>query len=174
MAGVGFDAEVARQLDPKDKQSLGVAAYLIKGTLTALSFTGKRVSLILDGRRLRRKMLLMIIGNTRNYGGMVEITTEAQIDDGLLDVCIFEGQGFWRKLAHAVRVFSRQHRKDPEVEYFRAKSITVRSSTPLPVQVDGDLIGTTPMTFKVLPKALSVILTSSASKVLFKDRLVAF
>ena len=169
MAGVGFDAEVARQLNPKDKQSLGVAAYLIKGVTTALSFTGTRVSVILDGRKLRRKMLLMIVGNTRNYGGIVEITTEAQIDDGFLDVCIFEGQGFFRKLTHLIRVFGRHHRDDPEVEYFRVKSVSIRSSTPLPVQVDGDTIGTTPMTFRILPKALRVILTRSASKVLFQD-----
>lgn len=173
MAGVGFDAEVARHIEPEDKQKLGILAYLLKGVHTTFKFTGRRVSLKIDDRKLRRKMLMMVIGNTRSYGGLVEITTDAQIDDGLLDVCIFLGQGFWRKLAHLVRVLFRLHREDPEVEYFRARSITVHSSIPLPVQVDGDPIGTTPMTFKVLPKALRVILTSSASKLLFKDGLAA-
>ncbi len=55
----------------------------------------------------------------------------------------------------------RQHGRHPRLQYYQARTIEVACSQSLPVQVDGDMIGTTPMTFQIVPQALRVLLPST-------------
>ncbi|MEN9937438.1 MAG: hypothetical protein RLZZ387_4017, partial [Chloroflexota bacterium] len=103
------------------------------------------------------RVLLVVIGNTQLYGGVVKITARAIIDDGLLDVCIIKGSSL---LSAPLRIFSilmRRYNLDPKIEYHRARSVRVESRRGLPVQVDGDHIGQTPMVFEVAPGALRAL-----------------
>lgn len=167
MAGIGFDAEVTRAVRPQEKRRWGMIAYVVAGIGTALRFTGTRMTLQFDGRRMRRRVLLAVIGNTRLYGGLVEITGQALADDGMLDVCLFEGSGLLQKIEHVVRVILRRHTASPRVRYFRAREIAVRSSQPVPVQLDGDPYGETPMRFRAMPQALSVLVPRTYPRTLF-------
>jgi diacylglycerol kinase family enzyme len=111
----------------------------------------------LDGRSLRRRLLFVVVGNTRLYGGVVNITHRAVADDGLLDVCLFGGQGVGEKLLHALRIATGSHTRHPTVEYYRVRRFSLVTRPRLAVQVDGDTIGSTPMTFEACPRALKVI-----------------
>ena len=158
MAGVGFDADVASQVTRPEKRRWGPLAYLGRGVVTALRWPRQRMWLQLDGRILRRRLLFVLVGNTRLYGGVVNITDRAVADDGQLDVCLFGGQeGAMDKVWHLVRVATRSHTRHPTVEYYRARRITLVTRPKVSVQVDGDTIGQTPMTFEALPGALRVV-----------------
>jgi diacylglycerol kinase family enzyme len=158
MAGVGFDADVASQVTRPEKRRWGPLAYLGRGVVTALRWPRQRMWLRLDGRILRRRLLFVVVGNTRLYGGVVNITDRAVADDGQLDVCLFGGQeGAMDKVWHFVRVATRSHTRHPTVEYYRARRITLVTRPKVAVQVDGDTIGQTPMTFEALPGALRVV-----------------
>ena len=61
------------------------------------------------------------------------------------------------KVWHFVRVAARSHTRHPTVEYYRARRITLVTRPKVAVQVDGDTIGQTPMTFEALPGALRVV-----------------
>ena len=58
----------------------------------------------------------------------------------------------------ALSVVTQRYNLDPEIEYHRAREITIAARRPLPVQVDGDHIGQTPMTFVAVPGALRALL----------------
>ncbi|HEY8476232.1 MAG TPA: diacylglycerol kinase family protein, partial [Chloroflexota bacterium] len=120
MAGVGFDAEVTRAVEAKLKRRLGVLAFILTGVPTALQLPGARATIAVDGRRFRRRLILLVVGNTRVWGGGFQITDVARADDGLLDACLFEGRGLFAKARHFLSVILRRHRQDPEVEYFQA------------------------------------------------------
>ncbi len=167
MAGIGFDAEVTRAVRPQEKRRWGMIAYVVAGIVTALRFTGTRMALQFDGQRVRRRVLLAVIGNTRLYGGLVEITGQALADDGMLDVCLFEGSGLLQKLEHVVRVILRRHTASSYVRYFRARELAVWSSQPVPVQLDGDAFGEIPMRFRAVPQALSVLVPRTYPRTLF-------
>jgi diacylglycerol kinase family enzyme len=123
--------------------------------------------ILLDDRSIRRRALFAVIGNTRLYGGVVNITHHAVADDGMLDVCLFGGQGRAEKVAHFIRVATRSHTKAPTVEYYRVHQLTLVTRPRVPVQVDGDTIGQTPMTFAAVPRALTVIVPRGRSDGLF-------
>jgi diacylglycerol kinase (ATP) len=158
MAGVGFDAAVVEEVRPPEKRRLGALAYALRAVFVALRYRGERVRVVLDGRRVGGRMLLVVIGNSQLYGGIVKITARAVIDDGLLDVCIIKGSSFLSAPLRFASILMRRYNLDPKIEYHRARSVRVESRRRLPVQVDGDHIGQTPMTFEVVPGALRALL----------------
>jgi diacylglycerol kinase (ATP) len=162
MASAGFDAEanatVAENAPLKRiKRRAGALAYALATIVTLRRFRGRRVSLDIDGQSIRRQALMVIIGNTRLYGGIAEITYQASADDGLLDVCVLAGQGPLDLLRRFVAVLLRRHRADPQIDYRKAHRIILDPAYPMRLQADGEDIGTTPATFQVLPDALDVI-----------------
>jgi YegS/Rv2252/BmrU family lipid kinase len=158
MAGVGFDAAVVGEVLPPEKRRLGILAYVLRALGVALRYRGTRVRLQLDGRRAGGRVLLVVIGNSQLYGGVVKITARAIIDDGLLDVCIIKGSSLGSAPLRMLSILLRRYNTDPKIEYHRARSVRVESRRGLPVQVDGDHIGRTPMTFEVAPGALRALL----------------
>ncbi|HID88010.1 MAG TPA: diacylglycerol kinase family lipid kinase [Anaerolineae bacterium] len=172
-AGVGIDAQVTQGVEAEPrvmKRRLGPWAYGLAGLAIAWSFVGTRATLLLDGQEVRHRVILILISNAQLYAGMMRVAAKARLDDGLLDVCCFKGHGFLSTLRHLASVVTRHHLRDPQVAYYRARRIVVRTSRPLPVQVDGDPIGATPMAFEVVPRALKVILPPNAPQELFESQ----
>ncbi len=164
MAGIGFDASVVRRTPPALKRRLGIMAYLIQGFTIARNIRGTRVRIELDGRPITGRILMILISNSRLYGGFVQITHHASLTDGLLDVAVIKGQDARSAPLHLLSIFLRQHQLDPDLLYYRAREVTVSGPVPLDVQVDGDTIGRTPMTFRVVPDALRVWLPPSTAQ----------
>ncbi len=158
MAGIGFDAAITAGVGADEKRRFGALAYVVRGLAEALSVRGARVRLLIDGRSIRGRVLMVVIGNTQLYGGLVKITHRASIDDGLLDVAVFKGANGLSAVRRLMAILRRNYSADPEIAYYRARTVEVIARPRLPVQVDGDPIGTTPMTFRVVPAALSAML----------------
>ena len=140
-AGVGIDASVAAQVEPRTrtaKQLGGVIPYLVAGLSIARDFQGMRSTIILDGRTVRTMMLLVVVSNIQLYGGVVKMTPEARLDDGLLDVRIFRGMGPSWVFRHVAGVFTRRHLRNPMVLHCQARHVAIHTDEPVPVQLDGD------------------------------------
>lgn len=157
MAGVGFDAAVTRAVHPEAKRKLGLFAYLVQAILTARDVRGTRARIELDGRVVKGRVLMLVIGNSRLYGGFLQITHHATLTDGLLDVAVIKGEDVRSAPLHILSILLRRYNLNPDMNYYRAREVTVSSATPLGVQIDGDSIGTTPMTFRVAPGALRAL-----------------
>ncbi|MEI6181479.1 MAG: diacylglycerol kinase family protein [Chloroflexales bacterium] len=158
MAGIGFDAAITAGVRPDDKRRLGALAYVLRGITQTLNARGARARLILDGRRTSGRVLMVVVGNSQLYGGLVKITHRASIDDGMLDVAVFKGDNGLSAIRRMIAILRRRYNEDPEIAYYRARNIQVSARPRLPVQVDGDSIGQTPMTFRVAPGALQALL----------------
>jgi YegS/Rv2252/BmrU family lipid kinase len=156
-AGIGLDAEVLESIPPMEKAALGSWAYL----LNAIPAAGRRrstdVQLSLDGKMTRVDTPLIIVSNIQLYGGIVAIGAKARVNDAKLDVCVFKGEGFFTFAQHALKVLSRQHLRDPKIEYYQCSELTVEPAQTLPVHVDGEPFTETPVTIRVIPLALKVI-----------------
>lgn len=156
MVGIGFDGQAIRALSPALKRRLGAAAYVLAGVKEGLTFRGQPVLLDMDGEQLVVNLLLLVVGNTRNYGGVVNLTPRAYADDGLLDVCLFEGSTLRHMLLHLARGLTGRHVGAPRVTYRRVSRLEVSSDTRLWSQVDGELFAPTPLLIEVTPRALPV------------------
>jgi YegS/Rv2252/BmrU family lipid kinase len=158
MAGIGFDAAVVNEVRSDEKRRLGALAYVVRAFDLALRYRGRRARISLDGRVIRGRVLLVVIGNSQLYGGVFKITARACIDDGLLDVCIIKGDSLAEAPLRLLSILRQRYNLDPRIEYHRARAISIATRGALPVQVDGDQSGFTPMTFTVAPGALYALL----------------
>lgn len=158
-ASAGLDAQVTTEMEPRDRTTkrLGALAYLIAAVTVARDFRGVDTTVTLDGERVEGRALLIVIHNIQEYGGVVDVAPRAKLDDGLLDVYVFEGLGFRYVLRHLVRVLSQRYLKGPNVVHRQAKWIEIEAAETLPVQVDGDPLGTTPVRVRVVPRALHIL-----------------
>ena len=166
MAGVGFDAAIVREVSSTLKRRLGAAAYLVHGVQRALTYRTNGADLVADGASLSDGLYWLLLGNTRSYAGVLNITHLAQADDGRLDLCLLRKGGPLRLAWLAPWVLLGRHDRRPEVLYQRLTSFEV--ATPgLPVQVDGEYLGETPRRFEVAPGALRVIVPRGLQSALF-------
>lgn len=158
MAGLGFDAVAVHAVEGTvQKRRFGPLAFLAAGAFEALRTRGKRLRLRADGRAFVANAALVTIGNTRLWAGAVKITHRATAADGLLDVCIFPGRSLFTKLRHLLLVVIGRHDADPEVTYLQVRELLVASRPPIPIQADGEPIGTTPARIEVVPGAVRVL-----------------
>ena len=169
-AGLGLDAQVAHDMEPRERSTkrLGLLPYLVAGVAVASEFYGVRTTVVVDGKKIiKGRSLFILISNAQLYGGVLRITPQARLDDGLLDMVIFNGIGPQYTLRHLLSVLGGRHLQDPSVKFLRARRVMVDCANPWPVQIDGDPIGTTPMTFQVVPRALRVLIPPTAPPSLF-------
>ena len=164
MAGVGFDASVTRRVRPELKRRFGILAYLIQALSIARDVRGTRVRILLDERPVKGHVLMVVISNSRLYGGFLHIAHQASLTDGLLDVAVIKGQDARSAPLHLLSILLRRHHFNPDLAYYRAREVSVTGPAPLDVQVDGDLIGVTPMTFRAVPGALQAWLPPAAAQ----------
>ena len=157
MAGVGLDALIVERTAPALKRRTGAAAYVLAGIVTALRTRPWTADMRIDGVESRDVPLYwMLAGNTRSYGGLTDIMYRARADDGLLDVGVMHRGGPLRLLDATARVFFNRHDRTKNVDYLTARVAEVL--TPgIPVQIDGERAGETPIRFEIAPLALTAI-----------------
>lgn len=169
--GIGFDAAVNIGLhaDLKRKRRLGLIATVITGFLTLRDFAGTSVRIRVDGHRMSRRIMMLVASNIQIYGVIFRLTQRAVIDDGFLDIVCFQGTTPARTLLHAVKLLVNRHVDDPKVDIFRARRIEIVTARPMPVHVDGDAIGNTPIVIEVVPRSLNLLTPTCAPANLFMD-----
>jgi YegS/Rv2252/BmrU family lipid kinase len=158
MCGIGFDAAVTAEVRADEKRKLGVLAYFKSALGVIGRYRGIPARITVDGRTIRGRVLLTVLGNSQLYGGVVKITARASLDDGLLDVCVIKGNSLWSAPFRIISIVTQRYNLDPKIEYHRAREVKIAARRPLPVQVDGDHIGYTPMSFAAVPGALYALL----------------
>jgi diacylglycerol kinase (ATP) len=158
VAGLGFDADVARtanRMPPLLRH--GTIPFIAAVLLEIARKTVHPVDIYLDGRLLRRRCLMVAVANGPFYGGGMMICPEASREDGLLDVCIVGDLSRVEVLRLLGKVFSGAHVGHPKVEIHRAHVVGVDGAATTRVELDGDVVGSVPAEFRVVPAALRVV-----------------
>ncbi len=171
MAGVGFDAEVARRVERSRLKRAGLKFLDYVATAGRLGVTHPSAKIWMRSAGTRRSVnaIMVLIGNTRLYGGALTFAKRAIADDGWLDVVVLRSGGLAYRAAVFVRALFRRASLGPRVQYLRCRTVRLESHVPLPVQIDGEVIGTLPMTFSIAPRALTVVVPRGAADELFSQ-----
>ena len=157
VASIGLSAEVAQTLTPDLKRRFGKLGYAVAALRVLAHARPFRARIVGGGREIGSLTLQIAVGNGRFYGGGNVVTKSAAIDDEILDLYSLEFREVWRLLL-LLPLFRRgQHTKRPEVRDLRGQEFEIRTRRPRPVDADGELVTQTPAKFKVLPKAIEII-----------------
>lgn len=169
--GIGLDAEVTYAMEPRTRgqRRLGALAYIVSGIVTAANMVGTRTRLWIDDDYVYRRSILIVISNSQLYGGVVRIATDARLDDGLLDVDVFSGTGPASVVRTVAGVLTGLHGRDPRHSFYRGRTIRIESDKPIPLHVDGEPFGATPLECNVVPRALPVLIPEQMRAGLFSN-----
>ena len=164
LAGVGLDAAIVRAASWGLKKRIGPLSYVWAG-LKTVSRARARVEVCSDNATPRARGVAVLIGNGRLYGGPFKLFPEAKLDDGRLDVCVFENAGYLDMVRYAQAALRGAHTRLRDVQCFQADQFICRAASSdseagaatVPFELDGEDVGQTPVQFSVLPRALRVI-----------------
>ncbi len=167
--GIGLDAAISQAKDSAAIQSrpLNYATWLIAGMMVTYDFMGTPATITTDDGVMNERVLMAVVSNGQLYGRVWRMAPEAKMDDGLLDVGIMVGHRWPSTVKHAVGLTFKQHIKDPDFHIQRTTRLSLSAQEALPVHVDAETIGTTPVEIDIVPLALNVIIPQNAPKRLF-------
>ena len=154
VASAGMSGAIAKRANETTKALGGKASYLWATFAVFSGWAATEIEVAVDGERRAGPMFDVVVANGRFFGGGLEICPEAEPDDGLFDVLTI-GDVTKRDLVQTMpKMYRGTHLPHPKAELLRGSSVTVTSETPLPIELDGEQPGTTPVTFEVAAGAL--------------------
>jgi diacylglycerol kinase family enzyme len=158
MAGVGIDAAIVHQLDRIRSGPIDLTSYAIPALFALQDYSYPPLSVAIDGHRvLENQPAMAFVGNAPEYGTGFPILTQARSDDGVLDLCVLPCRSRARVLELMMAVATGDHLREEGVIYRKGLSIQIDSPVAVPVQLDGDAAGHTPLEIKLLPTRLPFI-----------------
>lgn len=154
----GFIAEVSEAVDPTLKSIAGKFAYLIGGAQVLLDYEAVKTDLkfsYASGEKVRRtfNIEMFAVCNSKMVGGGRLIAPDAEIDDGLFDVCIFEATDTLDFLTTLAQVAAGGHIGDDSVTFFRVSEIEFEFEREINVNADGEVFSVRKCLYKILPGA---------------------
>jgi diacylglycerol kinase (ATP) len=158
VSGGGFIAEVSDVVNPQLKTVAGRLAYLIGGAQVLLTHEPIQTSVTLQdaaGATHRREYALhaFAVCNAPMIGGGRLIAPDADIHDGLLDVCLIEAMPMLEFVGLLRRVSNGDHVHDPRVHYFKASALNLQFDRRTKVNTDGQVLEATEAAYVVRPHA---------------------
>jgi len=157
IAGIGFDARIARLFNERGAGRRGGLPYFVLGVREGCRYAGAEYAIELDGERRTLRALLIAFANGREYGNGARIAPQAQLDDGVLDATIVEQRTVLVRFWHARHLAFGTPERAPSVTVRQVRRAIVSSAGPMEYHVDGEPgIIEGPVEVRVLPGALRV------------------
>ena len=156
MAGVGMSGAVARRLNTTSKRLGGRVAGLFATVAVFSRWTNVELAVDVAGERREGLMEDVLVANTEFHNGGMRLCPGASPDDGVFDVLVI-GDVSKRELVLTLpKLYRGTHLPHARAELLRGSTVTVEASVELPIELDGEQPGTTPVRFDVVPRALRV------------------
>ena len=169
--GIGLDAAITQaKKSSSSVRPLGYASWVISGLMVTYDFMGTRATIITDDNEMNERVLMAVVSNGQLYGRVWRMAPEAKMDDGLLDVAIMAGHRWPSTIKHVLGLTFKKHIQDPDFHLYRTTHLSLSAKDALPVHVDAETIGTTPVEIDIAPQALTVIVPQDAPNRLFKKQ----
>jgi len=156
VGSVGMSGAVAQRANGMSKALGGKATFFYALTRVFLEWQNTDVVVRLDAGERRGRMHDVIVANGVWHGGGMMLAPDAAPDDGQFEVVLIGDVSKLDFLTTAPKIYKGRHVHHPKVEVLRSTRVEVDSDVPLPIELDGEQVGTTPATFELVPGALRV------------------
>jgi diacylglycerol kinase (ATP) len=156
MAGVGMSGAVARRLLTTTKVLGGKVAGMLATFAVFSRWTNVELRVDVDGESRTGLMEDVLVANTQYHNGGMRLCPDASPDDGVFDVLLLGDVTKRDLLLTLPKLYRGTHLPHPKAELLRGRAVTVESDVPLPIELDGEQPGTTPVRFEVVPGVLRV------------------
>src|SRR5713226_2791128 len=157
VGGAGPDGMIVYSLDLDLKARLGILAYWWQGVREVFRYTFPHFRIVIGDQKLDAS--LAIIGRTKNYGGPFKITTGANLFEDQFEVMALTTRSGLRYLSYLPTLWMGNLRGTEGVHFHKSDTVICEplDKNPLYAQVDGELLARLPVQFKIVPRALKLL-----------------
>ncbi|MCL5669727.1 MAG: hypothetical protein M1423_00255 [Acidobacteria bacterium] len=158
VAGIGFDARIISQLDMAAKLRLGVIAYAWEALRQIFEYDFPRFQCAVNGRKV--SSTFAVVQRSLRYAGWLRLAHATGLRQSQLACCLFSSRRRSRYFIYALAILTRTHHRLPDVCLLQGQPVVCTdegSNTSTFFEVDGELAGQLPVSFEVVPDALTVL-----------------
>ena len=159
MASLGYPAKIIQDSPRKLNNLFGVFTYLGAGIRNALNLDEVRI-FIEEGNGTRHEFEgnTILLANIGKIGDInLKVTPDTSAHDGKLDLTIISSRSLWDLVLVIFRMLTWRYKPTKRLHHFQAESVVIATDPPVPVQIDGDNLGLTPLQAEVVPRGVRFI-----------------
>lgn len=159
MAGAGLDAQIVDGISRSWKEAVGWLAFAGQAIQTVVTEEPRQLRLQFEDACLEGLMWGVLVSNLPEYTYRLELSRRARPDDGLLDFVILHHRGYGKLLDFGVDTFVWGEQADAHhaATVVQSTCLQIDADQPVKWQVDGEMLGTTPVTCRVEPGAVRLV-----------------
>ena len=162
IASFGMSGLVVKYANESSKRFGGRITFMLATARASFKYDNQRVRMVFDGdpeSAVETTISTVAVSNGRFFGGGMKIAPEAELDDGKFDVVALGDLGLTDFILNSRRIYAGTHLSLEKVSCRRARTVTAEAlgSEIIQMDVDGEQPGRLPATFRVLPRALSLV-----------------
>jgi diacylglycerol kinase (ATP) len=156
--GIGIDGEITRRVAARRRGHVSNLDYV--GPIASCFFVGYKfpqMQVLADGKSVFAGCGTFCAGNLNEYAARLPLFKSARCDDGLLDIVILPCRNRWDLFKILPSIILGRHDKSKSIIHLRAKEVVVQADRGTACQLDGDVGPNPPITARMLPGALAVL-----------------
>lgn len=162
VAGAGPDGMIVYAIDLDLKARVGILAYWWQGAYEAFRYKFQHFRVTAAGKQVDSS--LVVVGRTKHYGGPFKITTDADLYEEKFELMSLTTQSGLRYISYLPSLWLGKLRGTEGVHFWKADSILCEplGKDPIYAQVDGESLARLPVEFKIVPRALKLLVPGNA------------
>lgn len=161
IADAGMGGMVANRVNHTSKSAGGFLSFLYGTLWSIIIYKNGQARVDVDGETIYDGTVTMVaLANGRYFGGGMHLSPHSSIDDGKMELVLLKGMNKFTLFANLARIYRGTHLKHPKISVHPATEVRIHHTDPrrpLPLEMDGETPGVTPIRFTVLPRALRVL-----------------
>ncbi len=154
IAEVGYGAVVTDKANHLPK-SLGKLRYLLAIFSVLRSFERVQSTIEVSHTTVADDVSMLVVANGQFFGGNMKVAPRALPDDGLFNVQVWRGKPS-DAFTMTPKIRKGEHLPHEDIREYQSPTVRIEPVTPMLIEADGEVLGTTPATFDLLPKALKL------------------
>lgn len=158
VASIGFDADINKRAIKLKSLFENHNFYVFTGILTLFCYKSKKLKIKYDGKTINKTIFLCAIANGNYYAGGFRINPNGKLNDGKMDIILFEKMLSFKMLFRLSKIHKGEHLNYKNVTTIKTDSIEITSKDKVNVQVDGEPLGMVPV--RVILRHNAVIILS--------------
>ena len=136
---------------------IGPARYTIASIIEIIFKKTRKALLEINDKKIQQEFTFIVACNSMNIGKGMKMAPKAKIDDGLIDVITVDGNIKRKRLLSVLpKLFTGEHIHEPEVNYYQTNKFSITSDNKDLLNIDGEIIGSTPFKVEIIPKAIKI------------------
>ena len=158
MTAVGYPANIIKDSSRRWKNLFGIGTYLVAAVRNLFRRQSALVTVVADGVRRRRRANTVFVTNIGVVPDLrLRMSPDTDPQDGYLDLTLISSRTLWDVVLIIARMLVWRGPHPRRMSQFKARHVRIEADPPLPVQIDGEMLGTTPVEARIRPRAVKLV-----------------